>query len=315
MSAPDSRLAEVKAATALPSLIGQEVTLRRAGRLWCTLCPFHGEKTPSFYVWPDHFHCYGCGAHGDVLDWLQRTRRMSLPEAVRYLGGDAPDLGNRPHSLKAPAAAPPPDDGDRCRAELARTIWREAVPASDSPVVAYLAGRGLRLPDDAPLRFHPACPRGAERCPAMVALMTDAITGEPCGLHRTFVAIRDGGVTKAAGKAKMMLGRSGVVRLVPDEWVGAGLGIAEGIETALAVAQLIEWGPCWAAGSAGGIGRFPVIAAASTLTIFADADDSGVSVDQARACAARWTAAGRAAQIQIPPAGFDWLDAMRGVAA
>jgi CHC2 zinc finger/Toprim domain len=310
--ARDHRLAEAKARTPLPSLIGRDVTLHRAGRLWCTLCPFHAERTPSFYVWPDHFHCYGCGAHGDALDWLQRSRRMSLAEAVRYLGADAPDLGHRPHRL-TPAPSPlPEDDSDARRLDLARAIWREAAPAGGTPVVAYLAGRGLRLPEDAPLRFHPACLRGSEHLPAMVALMTDATTREPCGVHRTFLAIGDSRVTKAEGQAKMMLGRSGVVRLAPD--TSAGLGIAEGIETALAVSQLIEWGPCWAAGSAGGIGRFPVLVAL-TLTIFPDADDSGVGLAAARACAARWAAAGRGARIQIPPAGCDWLDAMRRAAA
>lgn len=309
MSTLDRRLAEAKGAVMLPSLIGNDITLRRAGRLWCALCPFHGERTPSFYVWPDHFHCYGCGAHGDVLDWLQRTRRMSLLEAVDYLTGDTPDLGNRP-DIPAPPA-PAPDGGDARRIEAARRIWREAAPASDSPVVAYLAGRGLRLPVGAPLRFHPACPRGGERLPAMVALMTNATTAEPCGIHRTFLTITHGGVSKAQGTSKMMLGRSGVVRLAPGD--GAALGIAEGIETALAVSQLIGWGPCWAAGSAGGIGRFPVLPDLS-LTIFPDADDSGVSLDQARACAARWNAAGCAARIQIPPAGCDWLDAMQGAA-
>ena len=77
-------------------------------------------------------------------------------------------------------------------AGLARRIWGEAVPPAGTLVEAYLRGRGLALPVGAPLRFHPACPRGAERWPAMLALMTDPVTGEPCGVHRTFLT-RDGG--------------------------------------------------------------------------------------------------------------------------
>src|SRR5579864_4591893 len=59
----------VKASFSLPELIGQTLPLRRSGRLWTACCPFHREKTPSFYVYADHYHCFGCGAHGDVVAW------------------------------------------------------------------------------------------------------------------------------------------------------------------------------------------------------------------------------------------------------
>jgi putative DNA primase/helicase len=102
----------------------------------------------------------------------------------------------------------------------------------------------------------------------------------------------------------MMLGPAGVIRLA--EVTGEGLGLAEGIETALSVMQAIGWRPAWAAGSRGGIETFPVLPACA-LTVFADGDTPGLKA--ARLCAARWTAAGREALIYIPLPGEDWNNA------
>ncbi|MBR0647119.1 DUF7146 domain-containing protein, partial [Plastoroseomonas hellenica] len=205
----------------------------------------------------------------------------------------------------APTAPPAPDT-----AALARALWREAAPAAGTVVEAYLRGRGLTLPQDAPLRFHGRCPRGRDRLPAMLALMSDPGTAEPCGVHRTFLA--PDGAGKAPGQAKMMTGRAGVIRLVPDEEVTVGLGIAEGIETSLAVMQRLDWRPVWAAASAGAIARFPVLPGIEALTIFADRDGAGMAA--AQGCARRWREAGAEARVLAPPAG-DFDELTRGGAA
>ena len=57
----------------LAALIARSVFLQRSGRQWTGLCPFHAETTPSFVVFGDHYHCFGCGAHGDEAEWLRRT--------------------------------------------------------------------------------------------------------------------------------------------------------------------------------------------------------------------------------------------------
>lgn len=189
------------------------------------------------------------------------------------------------------------------RARIARgmRIWRDALPIARTPAETYLAGRGVSYTGEA-LRFHPSCPFRKERHPAMVALMTDAITGEPCGVHRTAL-LPDG-----AGKAtpgKMMLGRAGgaVVRLSADEDVTTGLAIAEGIETALAA----PFRPIWACLSAGTMAAFPVLAGIEALTIFADHDKAGI--EAANACGERWHAAEREVTILAPPkAGADFAD-------
>lgn len=146
----------------------------------------------------------------------------------------------------------------------------------------------------------------------MLALMSDPLTGEPCGVHRTLLA-RDG-KAKAPGPlpAKMMCGAAGVIRLVPDADVTSGLGLAEGIETSLSVMQAFGWRPVWAAASAGAIRNFPPLAGIEALTLFADPD--GVGIEAARRCAERWSEAGREARICIPPAG-DFNDLARERAA
>ena len=63
--------------------------LRRAGTSWKGLCPFHGEKTPSFNVHGDkgYFKCFGCGVGGDVIKFVELYDKVAFPEAVRSLAG------------------------------------------------------------------------------------------------------------------------------------------------------------------------------------------------------------------------------------
>lgn len=71
----------------LPGLIASHVRLRRSGHRWFGICPFHAEKTGSLMVEPDHFHCFGCDAHGDAIDWVMRSERLSFLDACARLGG------------------------------------------------------------------------------------------------------------------------------------------------------------------------------------------------------------------------------------
>ena len=89
MALPPAFLDELRARTPLHGLIGRKVRLVRNGRQWKACCPFHNEKTPSFYVYDDHFHCFGCGAHGDAITFLMRAEGASFPEAVERLAAEA----------------------------------------------------------------------------------------------------------------------------------------------------------------------------------------------------------------------------------
>jgi DNA primase len=78
---------DVLNATDLVALIGAQTSLKKMGKSWKGLCPFHGEKTASFYVHPDKgfYYCFGCGAKGDAITFVRETERLDFPEAVAYL--------------------------------------------------------------------------------------------------------------------------------------------------------------------------------------------------------------------------------------
>ena len=87
MRIDDSVKREVLNRTDIAEYIGQFVTLRKRGNSLVGLCPFHAEKTPSFHVHPDRgfFKCFGCDAHGDVINYLRRAENLTFPDALRVL--------------------------------------------------------------------------------------------------------------------------------------------------------------------------------------------------------------------------------------
>jgi DNA primase len=84
---PEAKLLEIKEAAPIADVIGQYVRLNQRGRYLVGLCPFHAEKTPSFTVYPERqiFHCFGCGAGGNVFSFLMQHLRLTFPEAVAEL--------------------------------------------------------------------------------------------------------------------------------------------------------------------------------------------------------------------------------------
>ena len=84
-------LDELRARTTLSSLVGKSVKLQKAGREFKGCCPFHNEKTPSFYVNDDKgfYHCFGCSAHGDAIRWLTDQRGLPFMDAVKELAQSA----------------------------------------------------------------------------------------------------------------------------------------------------------------------------------------------------------------------------------
>lgn len=85
---PDKLREQIIVAANLAEYIMESRQLKRSGANYVGCCPFHNEKTPSFYVYPDgHFHCYGCGKHGDIITWVMEHERLTFPEACRHLAG------------------------------------------------------------------------------------------------------------------------------------------------------------------------------------------------------------------------------------
>ena len=127
-------------------LVSGYVSLKKAGKNWLGLCPFHSEKTPSFNVNPAKqiFHCFGCGVGGDAFKFLELQEGLNFPESVKHLAGRAgitlPE--NRPRADEKKS-----DDERKVllkiTAEAAEYFQRELAGPSGSAARAYLAKRGL----------------------------------------------------------------------------------------------------------------------------------------------------------------------------
>jgi len=133
---------DVLAATDLVALVGAVTSLKKAGSSWKGLCPFHGEKTPSFHVHPEKgfYFCFGCGAKGDAITFVRETEKMEFPEAVAYLARRAGiplpvrRSGSRADRAKESRAAE--------ALVAAARFFREQLPRSRS-AIAVLEGRGV----------------------------------------------------------------------------------------------------------------------------------------------------------------------------
>lgn len=143
MAIPDEDVARVRAATDLVALIGEHAALKRQGRRWVGLCPFHGEKTPSFSVNAEEgfYYCFGCQAKGDAITFVREIERLDFVDAVRRLADRAGITLNE-------AAATGRDSQRRkvlFEAMEEATEWyhRRLLTASDAGVARdYLRSRG-----------------------------------------------------------------------------------------------------------------------------------------------------------------------------
>ena len=124
------------------------VQLRGRGRVRQGVCPFHEETEGSFTVYADtqRFYCFGCGLGGDVLDFIQRTDGVGLPEAIRRLEGFTPairgDAVQPPPGAQSPAPQPGPAARDPALLTAAMRCYQRQLQVSEA-APAYLAGRGI----------------------------------------------------------------------------------------------------------------------------------------------------------------------------
>jgi DNA primase len=142
MALPANFLDELRARTPLQVLIGRSVRLSRAGRESKGCCPFHAEKTPSFYVYDDHFHCFGCGEHGDAITFVMKSQGAGFMEAVESLAAEA--------GLEVPKSSPAEAEREAKRAgihevlQAAAKIYQAWLFAPEgATALSYLRQRGL----------------------------------------------------------------------------------------------------------------------------------------------------------------------------
>lgn len=264
-------LAELRDRVPLAAVVERHVRLTRRGRELIGLCPFHAERSPSLSVVEakGFYHCFGCGAHGDALDFLMAIEKVDFATAVETAATMAEMSADEP-SKSVPPTKPlrlPPAElasQRQGRIEWARRFFAAGLPASGSLVEVYLRSRGITHPAPPSLRFAPALfhSESGRTLPAMLGGIQD-ISGHIVGTHRTFLRA-DG-----AGKAEIEPAK----KIAGIAWGGAIrftsacplMVIGEGIETTLSALSsfydvdrgvpLIEGGPAafWAGLSLGNL--------------------------------------------------------------
>lgn len=142
MALPANFLDELRVRSPIATVIGRTVKLARSGRERKGCCPFHGEKTPSFYVYDDHFHCFGCGEHGDVISFVMKSSGASFMEAVEDLAAQAGMDVPKPTPQAAEAAARQAGISEVLEA-AAVTYARWLYEPQGKAALEYLRGRGL----------------------------------------------------------------------------------------------------------------------------------------------------------------------------
>jgi DNA primase len=320
---PEERIAAVRRHTQLSRLIGRDVALRQRGREHVGRCPFHSEKTPSFTVVDAKrfWHCFGCGAHGDAIQWLIQRHGLSFADAVASLDGGR--LPTPEEAARDDAAERRRDEAEAERRmtmrELARSLWAESVAIAGTPGEAYFRGRGITIGLPPTLRYHARVALGPRFArvwlPAVVAAVK-GWDGKIDAVHRIFLdpgSVAAGRPRKAAietGKALLGTVKGGAVRF------GAAAPVmttCEGLETGTAILQALPETALWAGIDATHMAAIRWPDAVRMLDIFADRDRvsakpgmffgkrPGEYWAQRAAAAFIASAAGRRARIVMPP--------------
>ncbi len=272
---------------------------RRTGTGWLTCCPAHDDKNPSLSIWLDSkgklgLKCYSGCSYKSIISTI-KLRGFDTKQKAVHSDNLTGDIAKKDWSDKA------------------QYIWDKAISIYNTPAEKYLQFRGCIVPECEDIRYLPAY---KEKPHAMVARITDVITGKPLSLHFTYLKPDGFGKADIEKQRSLLFGhrkKGGVIRLYPDEDVTIGLGIAEGIETALSVAKY--WQPVWSTIDASNMDTFPVLEGIESLTIFPDPEPTGMKA--AEKCANLWKSEGRSARI-VPPTKdkkSDWNDVAGRVVA
>lgn len=277
-------------ARALVRSLGGRWSISDAQGMAC--CPAHEDHHPSLRIKAGHvrllFHCFAGCSREEVLSALLRSHLI--------LGRPA-SSEHRP-CARAPCALP---------SALALELWDSAGPITGSLGERYLQTRRLQG-GSAELRYHPRLPLGprrlGRRTPAMVAAIRDA--SGFLAIQRSYLMERDDGHVKLLERRVLGAMGQGAVRLAE---AGSDLGLAEGIETALA-ATILSGVPCWATLGAGRLAKVGIPAGVKRLHLFVDHDERGL-----RAVEIAKVVHGRTCKIltHVPPSeGTDWNDVLLG---
>lgn len=322
-------IADAKAARHLSDIVRQVVALNRHAGEWRGLCPFHVEKTPSFYVndQKQFYHCFGCGAHGDAIDFVMRADGVNFAEAITHLMGSDLHLPRHVQVARDHAVLAEEEDEQR-RRKLAHETWMKREPAAGSLAEKYLRilrKITIRLPDQ--LGFVPECYDGKTKraYPALIAAIQDR-TGAVTAIQRIFLDMGTGDAVKIEVKPgkwkrhKATLGpqRDGCVRLgMPYHDT---LGLAGSVEDALSAMELFSI-PVWATCGETRFSSVWLPDHIKRVLIFGDGDEAGQRESRKAAdrIYQRHMTGQNTSSIDVsvmdPPKGKkDWNDVLRGEA-
>ena len=299
-----------------------EAVTRALGGRWhgsygTARCPAHEDRSPSLSLKDGYTGRLLVRCHAGC-DW------RDVSDALRGMG-HLPGRGAPPApvdpALREAREREEREEAER-RAAQALRCWQGTRPLPGTPAEAYLRGRGIVRPLPSSLRYHPACWHGptARRHPALVARVEGA---ERFAVHRIYLRADgrkiDHDDPPRREDAKMMLGHTlgGAVRLAGGARGTSPLVVAEGIETALSVAQgaagpLGTGARVWAALAASHLAGLRLPARPGRLVVAADGDEGGRAAAQALAERAR--AEGWRATVRAAPEGRDWNDVLREMA-
>jgi phage/plasmid primase-like uncharacterized protein len=309
------------------------LALQRPGRH--VACPVHGG-TDGFRLFRDADRtgggvCNTCGAFHDGFALLMWVNRWTFPEVLTAVARELGTTEARTCESQRGLSRPPrrKERNRESVIEALNRVWQQSLGPEDpraAPLRAYLSRRGLSGAelDHRVVRFHPQLgywqgnDRGevklVGRYPVLVALVTDA-NGDPVTMHRTYLTPE--GRKASVPAPKKLMGcpghrlAGGAIRLCAPAPV---LGVAEGIETALAV-RLITGMPVWSAVSANLLARFEPPAETSRVVVWADRDRSGAGEAAAVSLCERLQGKGIPVAVRLPPGpipigakGIDWAD-------
>ena len=301
-------IAALKARHDLSAIIGRDVRLKRSSHELVGLCPFHEEKTPSFRVNDTKglFHCFGCGASGDIIDYIRWRHGLEFVDALQWL-----DSGVTA-TTDAPARERRRQDEDLARVEAiaaAQAQWAAARSIKGTPAEFYLRSRGITEPPPPTIRFGRTPlwrnPNGGNGplLPALIAACED-IAGTVVGLQRIFLT-NDG--SKAAMKnPKLSLGqvRGCALRLGP---VASEIVLCEGPEDGLTLRQRFPGASVWVSLGTGNLPFVELPAAVETVVIAGDNNAAGYAA--AEFAGHTFTDQGRGVTMLFPGSVYkDWND-------
>jgi hypothetical protein len=261
---------------------------RRCGLWWRCRCPAHQSRGASLALRDGERELIvKCFAGCDPRAILVELRRRGLIGDTAY---------DRHHTSPA-TTRPDQRDGAAHRIAMAQRIWYAAQDARGTPVVHYVAGRGITIAPPPVLRYAPALRRldGNHR-PAMVARVDD-LEGRLIGVHRTWLARGPAGAWRRFDRASLGPIGGGAVRLAP---AAETLMIGEGLETCLAAMQACSL-PAWAALSTSGMVALILPPALRNVVILADHDANGAGERAARIAEAHWRREGRRVSVWMSP--------------